>query len=85
MKKVSVLDEWALANGIAGELARGFTSVFRHSTMRATGNLRGWLSFLKLRLDPRAQREIRECARAVAGFVEEEFPRTWRLFEEARA
>lgn len=75
--------EWAVDNGVAFELARGFHSVFRHSTMRVTGNLRGWLtSFLAQRLPTNAQKEIRLYAGEVGKIAEELFPRTWGLFSE---
>jgi thymidylate synthase ThyX len=37
--------------------------------MRASANLRNWLAFLTLRLDPAAQFEIRQYAAAVASLV----------------
>lgn len=72
-----------LANGVPKELARGSMTVFRHSTMRATGNLRGWLAFLKLRDDVHAQEEIQAYARVVHQLVREQFPRTASLFDES--
>jgi len=71
--------EWALGAGVPKELARVHLPVGRYSRMRATGNLRGWLGFLKLRLAPNAQYEIREYARALAAIVAEAFPWTWAV------
>ena len=50
--------------------------------MRASANLRNWLGFLTLRMDPAAQWEIRQYAIAVGGLIAEQFPQTWRLFTE---
>lgn len=52
--------------------------------MRATGNLRNWLAFLTLRMDPAAQFEIRQYAWCVANVIERAFPRTWALHLESR-
>ena len=72
----------ALDHGIPKELARIGMPVGRYSQMRATANLRNWLAFLTLRMDPHAQWEIRQFANAVAKVIEQEFPRTYSLFTE---
>jgi thymidylate synthase (FAD) len=72
----------ALEVGIPKELARLVIPVSRYSKMRASANLRNWLGFLTLRLDVKAQWEIREYAKAVGSIIEEKFPRTWQLFCE---
>jgi thymidylate synthase (FAD) len=74
--------EYALKAGVPKELARVHLPVGRYSRMRATGNLRGWLAFLTLRMAPGAQYEIRCYANAVAEIVAEKFPRTYELFAE---
>lgn len=74
------LYEWALAAGVPKELARVHLPVGRYSRMRASANLRNWLAFLTLRIDPAAQWEIRQFANAVGQFVKQMFPRTWGLF-----
>lgn len=74
--------EGGLEVGIPKELARGAVTVFRYSRMRATGNLRGWLNFCRLRMAPTAQWEIRQYADAVGKLLQERFPRSWALFEE---
>jgi thymidylate synthase (FAD) len=76
--------EWALAAGVPKELARVHLPVGRYSRMRATGNLRGWLAFLALRMAPSAQWEIRQYACAVGALIAQHFPRTWALFSEVR-
>jgi thymidylate synthase (FAD) len=71
--------------GIPKEVARLALTVGRYSQMRVSANLRNWIGFLSLRLDPHAQWEIRQYAGAVAQIVAATFPRTWALtgFEEA--
>jgi thymidylate synthase (FAD) len=69
-----------LASGVPKELARLPMTVGRYSRMRASGNLRNWLAFMTLRLDPAAQFEIRMFAGAVANIIAERFPQTWRLY-----
>lgn len=71
----------ALLNGIPKELARITMPVGHYSRMRATGNLRNWLAFLLLRMDPDAQLEIRRYANAVGTIIAHTFPRTWKLFQ----
>lgn len=66
--------------GIPKELARIVMPVGHYSRMRASANLRNWLVFLTLRMDPAAQWEIRQFANAVGSLVESTFPRTWKLF-----
>lgn len=76
--------EGLLADGCPKELARLVLPVGRYSKMRASANLRNWLSFLTLRADSKAQWEIQEYARAVADLVEEHFPRTYALFSHSK-
>lgn len=71
-----------LAAGVPKEIARIVLSTARYTKMRSSANLRNWLGFLRLRLDPHAQIEIREYAEAVAEIVADQFPRTWALFGE---
>lgn len=73
-----------LNNGMPKELARVILPVGRYSRMRASANLRNWLAFLTLRMDPKAQLEIRLYANAVGEFVARTFPRTWALFNETK-
>lgn len=79
------LYDWALHKGVPKELARIHLPVARYSRMRASANLRNWLGFLTLRMDPHAQYEVRVYAEAVGKMIEENFPRTWQLFAEGRA
>jgi thymidylate synthase (FAD) len=74
----------ALKRGVPKELARVHLPVGRYSRMRATGNLRGWLAFLTLRMAPNAQFEIRQYANEIGKLIEQIFPRTWELFAAGR-
>jgi thymidylate synthase (FAD) len=67
--------------GVPKELARIRMPVGHYSRMRASANLRNWLAFLTLRMDPAAQWEIRQFAESVGQIVAQQFPRTWALFE----
>ncbi len=73
-----------LAIGIPKEVARIVITVGRYSRMRATGNLRGWIGFLKLRQAKGAQQEIRVYANEVAKILTEKFPRTMALYEGSK-
>lgn len=77
--------ELGLKLGVPKELARLPVPVARYSRMRATGNLRGWLGFLKLRAAPTAQKEIRVYAEGVQSLLADRFPRTLALFAEGRS
>lgn len=66
--------------GVPKELARKKMPVDHYSKMRASANLRNWLSFMTLRCAPNAQKEIRVYADAVANIVGEIFPHTFHLW-----
>jgi thymidylate synthase (FAD) len=80
--RIYELYEGMLSWGVSKEIARLDTPVSRYSRMRATANLRNWLAFLTLRMDPAAQFEIRQFAWCVGDAIERAFPRTWALFQE---
>lgn len=69
-----------LKRGIPKELARLSMPVGHYSRMRASANLRNWLAFCTLRMDPKAQWEIRQYALAVGELLSQSFPRTYQLF-----
>ena len=82
-KEAEALYQKGLKMGLPKELARIVVPVGRYSRMRATGNLRGWLAFLKLRMAPGAQWEIRQFANVLGTqIISSLFPRTWELFAE---
>lgn len=73
-----------LKKGIPKEIARLPVPVGRYSKMRASANLRNWLAFLTLRMDEKAQWEIRQYANAVGDIIKETYPKTWDLFTLGR-
>lgn len=75
--------EFGLSVGVEKGLARLPMPVGQYTQMRCQASLRNWLAFLTLRLDPSAQWEIREFARAVGGIIKQVFPQTWALFTES--
>lgn len=77
------LYEQALNAGVPKELARITMPLGHYSRMRASANLRNWLSFMTLRCDPAAQWEIRQFANTVGQLINEQFPRTYQLWNEA--
>lgn len=81
-KRCESMYQWALDKGVPKELARLVMPVGHYSRMRATANLRNWLAFLTLRMDPKAQWEIRQYATAVGQCIERTFPQTWALFNQ---
>lgn len=83
-ERAQAVYEKGLLLGVPKELARLPVPVARYSRMRASANLRNWLSFLELRSAEGAQWEIRQYARAVATFISVQFPRTYTLFAEGK-
>ncbi len=81
-QRIYTMYEQLLSYGVSKEVARLDTPVSRYSRMRATANLRNWLGFLTLRMDPVAQFEIRQYAWCVAEVIKATFPRTYELFIE---
>ncbi len=77
------LYQFGLRSGVPKELARMAMSVGRFSTMRATGNLRGWLGFCALRCAPGAQKEIRVYADVIHTELSRLFPRTMQVVDAA--
>lgn len=72
-----------LSHGWPKELARITNTVGRYSKMRATGNLRGWLALLSLRMEKTAQWEFQEYSGTIGReIIARAFPRTWSLFAE---
>lgn len=78
---LEALYQEGLERGIPKELARIVLPVARYSRMRAQANLRNWLGFLRLRMAPNAQWEIRAYANVVHDELARLFPRTLALFD----
>lgn len=73
-----------LALGVAKEQARKDLPVCNYTEMYWKCDLHNLLHFLKLRMDPHAQEEIRVYANQIAEIVEELFPVTWQAFVDYR-
>ena len=67
--------------GVAREVARVVLPVNTYSQMVWQMDLSNLLGFLKLRMDTKAQWEIRQYANAIADVVKAAFPATWGTFE----
>lgn len=79
---LTLYDE-ALEAGLAPEQARLFLPAYgMYVRYRWTVSLAGVLHFLDQRLAHDAQAEIQAYAKAVAELVEENFPKTWRAWNE---
>lgn len=69
-----------LEHNVAKEQARIVLPLSQYTEWVWKIDLHNLLHFLKLRLDPHAQEEIRQYATIIAGIVEELFPETWQAF-----
>jgi len=68
-----------LAEGCPRELARSVLPLATYTRFFAKANLRNWLHFLELRLDPHAQYEIRVYAEAIKTILKDIVPVTWEI------
>ncbi|MER3451049.1 MAG: thymidylate synthase (FAD) [Thermus sp.] len=71
-----------LEKGVAREMARFTLPLNLYTEFYWKQDLHNLFHFLKLRLDPHAQWEIREYARAIAEIVKAHVPLAWESFEE---
>jgi len=67
-----------LEAGVAKECARMILPECTTSTLSANGTLRSWLSFLNVRLDHHAQKEVRLIAEEIADKLVEEMPNIFK-------
>lgn len=63
-----------IAAGVAKECARMILPECTKTTMSANGTLRSWLSFLNVRMDDHAQKEIRLIAEEIGTILSKELP-----------
>ena len=68
--------------GVAREQARKDLPLSTYTEAIVECDLRGWLHFLALRLDPHAQHEIRQYAVAISYLVEQRWPLSWKAFKD---
>ncbi len=67
-----------LKNGVAPEIARMILPQSMYTEFVETGSLAAYARLCNLRLDPTAQKEIREYADAVVKLLEPRFPVSWK-------
>jgi thymidylate synthase (FAD) len=67
-----------LARGVAPEIARMVLPQSMYTEFVETGSLAAYARLCNLRLDPTAQKEIREYADAVVKLLEPRFPVSWK-------
>lgn len=82
-KAVQVYNEFCSA-GLAPEIARMALPLATYTRKRWKCDLHNLLHFLGLRMDPHAQKEIRDYADAVAFYTKQLFPITYKAFEDYR-
>ena len=66
-----------LADGVAPEVARGVLPQNMYTEFIETGSLYAYARLCNLRLDPHAQKEIREYAEVLSKMLAEKFPASW--------
>lgn len=70
-----------LQDGVAREIARSVLPLSMYTEWYWKIDLHNLLHFLKLRMDPHAQLEVRAYGEAMATFVKEHVPLAWEAFE----
>lgn len=66
-----------LDSGVAPEIARAILPQAMYTEFIETGSLAAYARLCGLRLDPHAQKEIRDFAEAVSELIAERFPVSW--------
>ena len=74
-----------LADGVAPELARTVLPQSMYTEFIETGSLAAYARICGLRLDPTAQKEIRDYAAIVSRLLEEAFPVSWKALSHDHA
>lgn len=67
-----------LTEGVAPEIARSVLPQSMYTEFVETASLAAYARLCSLRLDPNAQKEIREYADVVSKIMEEKFPVSWK-------
>ena len=75
----SELYDICLKNGVAKECARMILPECTTTTMNFNGTLRSWLSFLNVRCDHHAQKEVVEIATLIGEELEKEMPNVFSM------
>jgi len=69
---------YLLKEGVAPELARIILPQNMYTEFYMTGSLAAFARVCKLRLDPHAQKEIRDVAKQISAIIEPLFPVSWK-------
>lgn len=81
-KQTTTLYNQLVEEGINKEFARSILPLGTMTEFNWTVNLRQLMNFLNQRNHPKAQLEIRECAKKVEDFFAEYFPITYKYFQK---
>jgi len=71
-----------LKEGVAPEIARGVLPQSMYTEFIETASLSAYARLCSLRLDPQAQKEIREYADALSKMMESKFPVSWKALSK---
>ena len=71
-----------LKEGVAPEIARSVLPQSMYTEFVETASLSAYARLCSLRLDPQAQKEIREYAEALSKMMEEKFPVSWKALQK---
>lgn len=71
-----------LEQKVAPEIARAVLPLSLYTEFIETGSLAAYARLCKLRLDPTAQKEIREYAQQISDLIEKAFPISWEALRK---
>jgi thymidylate synthase (FAD) len=74
-----------LTEGVAPEIARGVLPQSMYTEFIETASLSAYARLCSLRLDPHAQKEIRDYAAAVSEIMAAKFPVSWKALQPNQA
>ena len=77
LKQIEEAYQGLIEAGVAKECARMILPECTQTTLTFNGSLRSWLSFLNVRCDHHAQKEIQELATLVGEILEQEMPKVF--------
>ncbi len=82
-KEALYLYDRLLDKGVAREIARSILPQNLMTKFYMTGNLRNWVHFVRLRLNPHAQQEVQNIGRDIENLLKKHFPISYQcLLEE---
>jgi thymidylate synthase (FAD) len=73
--------EFLLTQGVAPEVARGVLPQSMYTEFIETASLSAYARLCSLRLDPQAQKEIRDYATVVSEIMAAKFPASWKALQ----